>query len=240
MLHDLARHLQQRLHVVTTASCATGRLRDHIARFIDRAGLLVLPWQRRNAVFDAMFGALPERLHRTFRIPMLVVRQPALASYRRVLVPVKLESHAVSMIKAARSLSRDPRMRLLHVLGTSPEESPRIAEVSERALRMQRQYRSSTAYVVLNELMARAGADEDGAAAVVSFGHVPARVLEVARASKAQLIVVGKERRSLLSEIFFTDLPKCLLFNAEADVLFLPVKKDTSDIPEEIQSWPKV
>jgi nucleotide-binding universal stress UspA family protein len=238
-VQKLARQLQQRLHVVTSASCMAGRLRDHVAPFSGRAGLLVLPWRRGNALVDAVLGTLPERMHRSLFIPMLVVRQPAFTSYRRVLVPVKLDGHAVSMITAARGVSRDPRMRVLHVLGTSHEESLRVADMSERALRLQRQHRTRAAYTMLNESIARAGAHE-GAAALVSFGHVPARVLEVARASKAQLLVLGKERRSLLSELFFADLPKCLLFDAEADVLVLPVQEGTGRVRESAQTWPAV
>jgi nucleotide-binding universal stress UspA family protein len=238
-VRNLARQLQQRLHVVTSASCMAGSLRDHVAAFSERAGLLVLPWRRGNALIDAVLGTLPERIYRTLFIPMLVVRQPAFSSYRRVLVPVKLEGDAVSMITAARNVSRDPRMRVFHVLGTSHEESLRVADVSERALRLQRQHRSRAAYTMLNEFIARAGAHE-GAAALVSFGHVPTRVLEIARANRAQLLVLGKARRSLLSELFFASLSKSLLSNAEADVLVLPVDEGTRAVHEGFQTWPAV
>ena len=237
-VRNLARQLQQRLHVVTSASCVAGRVRDHVAPFSGRAGLLVLPW-RGSALVDAVLGTLPERIYRTLFMPMLVVRQPAFSSYRRVLVPVKLEGHAVSMIAAARGVSRDPRMRVFHVLGASHEESLRVADVSERALRLQRQHRSRAAYTMLNEFIVRAGAHE-GAAALVSFGHVPTRVLEIARANRAQLLVLGKARRSLLSELFFAKHSKSLLSNAEADVLVLPVEEGTRAVHEGFQTWPAV
>src|SRR5690606_4915826 len=158
-------------------------------------------------------------------LPMLVVRRPAFTSYRRVLVPVKLDADAVALIGAARSVSRDPRMRVFHVLDTAHEGVLRLADTSERALRLQRHRRSRTAYTVLNP---RSGAHEQGASALISFGHVPARVLEIARAGGAQLIVAGKERRSLLAELFFFGgVTQRLLADAEADVLVLPVPERT-------------
>lgn len=224
-MRELARKLQQRLHVATTASCVTGPLRERIAELADRVGLLVLPWARGNALLDAFVGTPAERMFRSLSLPMLVVRRPAFASYRRVLVPVKLDAGAVTLIAAARSVSRDPRMRVFHVLDTAQEGALRLADTSERALRLQRHRRSRTAYTLLNELIAHSGAHEQGASALVSFGHVPARVLEIARAGGAQLIVAGKERRSLLSELFFGGVSQRLLAGAEADVLLLPVQE---------------
>ena len=224
-VQDLAGKLQQRLHVATTFACMTGGLQERIAEQAHRAGLLVLPWARGNLLVDAVIGSPAERMYRSLFMPMLVVRRPAFTSYRRVLVPVKLDADAVALIAAARSVSRDPRMRVFHVLDTSQEGSLRLADASERALRLQRHRRSRTAYTVLNELITRSGAHEQGASALISFGHVPARVLEIARAGSAQLIVVGKERRSLLAELFFGGVTQRLLTDADADVLVLPVQE---------------
>lgn len=224
-VQDLARQLQQRLNVATTATTASspGSLREHLAAFSGRAGLLVLPWRRGNLLADAVLGAWPQRMQRVLSIPMLVVRRPALGSYRRVLVPVKLDAAAVSTIAAARSVSRDPRMRVIHVLDTGCEGKLRLADSPERALRLHRQGCTRAATAALGELIARAGAQADGATALVSFGHVPARVLDVARAGNAQLLVVGKQRRPALAQAFFADVTGCLLSGTGSDVLVLPL-----------------
>jgi len=223
-LQELAAHVQQRLLVPTTATAAAGRLCDRLAELAAGAGLVVLPWTTGRKVRDLLLGSLPERVFRALPLPLpvLVVRRPALASYRRVLVPVKLDADAVLLIAAARSVSRDPRMRVFHVLDTAQEGSLRLAGTSERALRLQRHRRSRTAYATLNELIARAGAPE-AAAALVSWGHVPARVLEIARSGDTQLIVAGKERSSLLADLFFGGITQRLLCDAQSDLLVLPV-----------------
>lgn len=223
-VQELARQVRQRLHIAAHATCVSGGLREQLAAHAGDAGLLVLPWRRGNPLVDALLGTLPERLSRALSTPMLVVRRPAFSSYRRVLVPVKLDADAVALVTAARAMSRDPRMRVFHVLDTTQEGSLRLADTSERVLRLQRQRRARTAYGVLNAAITRAGAHEHGAVALVSFGQVPLRVLEIERAGNAQLVVAGKERRSLISEALSAGVTRRLLREASADVLVLPVR----------------
>jgi nucleotide-binding universal stress UspA family protein len=225
MLQELAQHLQQRLHVTVSATAVAGELRAQLAECAAGAALLVLPWSRGNPLLDAVFGSAAERVFRAVSLPLLLVKRPAFTSYRRVLVPVKLDAGAALLIAAARSMSRDPRMRVFHVLDTGSEGSLRIADASERVVRLHRQRRSRSAYSALNDLITHTGAHEQGAAALVSFGHVPARVLEIARAGNAQLIVAGKERRSALAGFICGGVTQRLLAEADADVLVLPVEQ---------------
>lgn len=237
LLQELANQLRQRLHVEASAGAVAGKLREALAGLSGRAGLIVLPGTRRKLWPDLFLGTLAERVQRALPLPMLVVRRPAFASYRRVLVPVKLDGDAVRLIAAARSVSRDPRMRVFHVLDAAQDGSIRLAGASERTVRMQRHRHTRTAYTALNELIARAGAHEQGAAALVSRGHVPTRVLEIARSGNAQLIVLGKERRSLLADLLFGGVTQRLLADADTDVLVLPVE-DGSRVPErDVLSW---
>jgi nucleotide-binding universal stress UspA family protein len=122
---------------------------------------------------------------------------------------------------------------VFHVLDTWQDGALRLADASERALRLQRQHHSRRAYSALEEIIRCAGAHEQGTASLVSFGHVAARVLAIARAGNAQLIVAGKERRSLLSELFFPSLTQRLLLDATADVLVLPISalNETLGVP---------
>lgn len=225
LLQELANQLQQRLHVAATAGAVAGKLHEHLAAWSGRAGLVVLPESRGNLWPDLLLGSLAERIQRTLPVPILVVRRPAFASYRRVLVTVKLDADAVHLIAAARSVSRDPRMRVFHVLDATQDGSIRLAGASERTLRMQQHRHTRRAYATLNELIARAGAHEQGAAALVSRGHVPTRVLEIVRAGNTQLVVAGQEQRSLPARLLFGSTTRRLLADAEADVLVLPVRQ---------------
>jgi hypothetical protein len=85
------------------------------------AAVVVIPSQRRNPLREWLMGTQVERLIRLCRTPVLVVKQPTLSSYRRVLIPVQLEAAAAPLIALARALSRGPALEILHVLGTADE-----------------------------------------------------------------------------------------------------------------------
>ncbi|TFZ05699.1 hypothetical protein EZ313_03285 [Ramlibacter henchirensis] len=218
----LARQAQHRLGVAAAGNAAQGDVRELLAGLAPPPGLVVLPYERGNAFTECLFGTAAERLFRSVFMPTLVVRRPASARYRRVLVPVTLDDAAAALIGAAQRISRDPRIRVMHVLGTSQEQTLRIADAPEHSLRMQRQRRSSDAYRELNRLIAGAGALER-AAALVSFGHPAMRVLEVARASRSQLVVVGKQKGSILGQLLADGVCHRVISEGSADVLMLPL-----------------
>ena len=222
-VRELADRIRRRLHVPACADRVPGVLHEQLRARSERAGLLVVPWKRGNPLVDLLLGSQAERLFRSLFLPTLVVRRPALGSYRRVLVPVKLDADASTLVKAARSMSRGPRMQVLHVVDTWEDSVLRRAGVPEPAVRLQRQHRSRHASSALDEIIRRAGAHEEGASAQVSMGHVSACVLRTARAGDAQLIVAGRERRSLLAELLLPSVTQRLLLEAAADVLVLPV-----------------
>ncbi|RYF40234.1 MAG: universal stress protein [Comamonadaceae bacterium] len=238
----LARDRAAPLHLLHVRADARGldearALLQQLAAWSGRAGIVVVPESRGGLWPDLLLGSLAERIQRTLPLPVLVVRRPAFASYRRVLVTVKLDADAVHLIAAARSVSRDPRMRVFHVLDTAQDGSIRLAGASERTLRMQQHRRARTAYTALNELIARAGAHEQGAAALVSRGHVPTRVLEIARSGNAQLIVLGKERRSLFADLLFGGVTQRLLADADTDLLVLPVEDGSRAAERDVLRW---
>ena len=213
----VARDLGLPLELLDADDDAAGRL----ARLAPRAGLLVLPYRRGHPVADCLLGTAPERIFRSVSVPTLVVKGPATTSYRRVLVPVELDEDAAHLIHAARCLSRAPRIRVLHVLDRGQEHSLRLADAPEQALRSQRQRRSRAAYAVLQRAISGAGAS-DRTAALVSFGDAGTRVMEVARASRAQLVVLGKRGLSAIEQLFTTSVSNRLIRGGGADVLLLP------------------
>lgn len=231
--HRLSHQVRHRLGVACTAEAVGPGLERWVTDLATDIGLLVLPHRRGNVLSECLFGTSAERFFQTVFVPTVVVKRPATSSYRRVLVPVDLDDHAALLIDAAGCISRSPRIRVLHVLNREPEQSLRLADVPEHALRAQRQRRSRDAYALLNREIARAGASER-AAAVVSFGSAACRVLEVARASRAQLAVLGKRRWSLVEQLFTASVSTRLVSDGGADVLLLPLQdRDTGAPPLE-------
>lgn len=224
-LKEAAAQMEQRLHVRASAEAVRGPLVATVEAAAERTALVVLPAAGRARLLAWIAGSLAERLLRRVGLPLLVVRRVALTSYRRVLVPVELDADAVRLIAAARELSRDPRMKVLHVLDTDHEDTMSLADVHEAQVRMLRERRSRSSYQALNELIERADAHPRGTMASITFGHAATRLLEAERAAGAQLIVVGKRKRSLVADLCFGSVTQRLLGDARADILVLPLEQ---------------
>lgn len=221
----LARQAVQRLGVTAAGHAAAGDMRRLAAGLAPRPALLVLPYQRGNAVADWLLGAQAERIFRSVFTPTLVVRRPASSSYRRVMVAAKLEESAMLLIGAARSISRDPRISVVHVMSTDEELRLRIADAPEHALKARRLRGSTAAWKELSRWVDASGAGDSATAQVVT-GHAPARVQEIVRASRAQLAIVGKRKASLLGDMLADGVGRRLVNAGSADVLMLPLHRD--------------
>lgn len=222
-LQELARELRERLHISASAQAMAGELLRDGAQAAADAGLLVIAAGRGNLLGDWILGTRAERLVRRCSTPVLVVRRPAFTSYRNVVVSVELKAEAGSLIAAARALSRDPQMKVLHILATAHEEAMRLADVPPKVIHAQRQTTAERTRRALAELIAATGAHEDGAVPVVSFGHAPSSVLEDDLARNAELLVVGKRPRPVLADLLVGGVTQRVLAATRSDVLVVPL-----------------
>jgi nucleotide-binding universal stress UspA family protein len=184
--------------------------------------MVVIPSQRGNPLREWIMGTQAERLIRLCRAPVLVVKRPALCSYRRVLVAAGLESASASLIAMAAMLSRGARVEVLHVLATADDVVLRELEASVEVIQTCRDHRAQRARVALHELVERAGGDANGTLATVGFGRTAGVVLARAQAAESELVVIGKERRGLLAHYLLGGVTQRVLADARSDVLVLP------------------
>lgn len=225
MAEALAADVRNRLGLEVSSQALAGtREHEGVATARD-ASLLVVPPSRAAALLGGSRDAQVLRMLRLAARPLLVVRQPAYSSYRRVLAAVELDLGACALIAAAHALSRDPRMKVLHVLDTVHEETMRLADVPERSIHAQRERDALRARRVLEDLIASAGAGDDGVQAVIAFGHAGHRVIEQQLATRADLLVVGKRPRHPLVDAVRGCIAQRALRAASADVLVLPMAR---------------
>ena len=222
----LARTLRGHLGIAVDLQTIEGDALPEVVRAARDASLLVVGARRGNLLREFVLGTQAERLLRLCRVPVLVVKRPALAGYRRVLVPVDLGPETGRVIATACLFSRDPRMEVLHALGVRDEVAMRVAEVPEAMLRRQRNRAAEGARRRLEQSIAAAGLHTEGAQPAVTFGDAAAAVLARERAMRAELVVLGKRRRGLLADFFLGSVTQRVLAAARADVLTIPVGED--------------
>jgi nucleotide-binding universal stress UspA family protein len=230
-LEELRQQVHRRLGIGLNAEILEGDLLPKLIGASRSAGLLVIGPRRSNPFREWISGTPAERLIRLCRIPTLVVKKPATPGrnavfgsaaepgrYERVLVSVDLRPEAVDLIKAAMSFSRDPQTQIFHALGAASHRRARAIESASngRATGMQK------AQSALNALIGSSGVQEVGVASAVAFGHAADCVLARERATRAELIVIGKRRRGLLADFILGGVTRQVLAGSQADVLVVP------------------
>jgi len=183
---------------------------------------VVIGARRGNPLRDWVLGNPGRAADPAVPRPVLVVKKPPVAGYRRVLVPVELGPAARPVIAAAARLSRGPRLEVLHALHPAEGISIRVQEVPERVVRRLRRRAAERAEAALQALIAQVAPQPQAAAPAVAFGEPAALVLARAQAMRADLLVMGKRRRGLLADFFLGSVTQRVLAGARADVLVLP------------------
>jgi nucleotide-binding universal stress UspA family protein len=230
-LQELTRELRQRLHINAHSTLAHANLRSELADTTRHAALLVVDATSGNRVANWLVGSLAQRVARRCRTPVLAVRRPALASYRRVIVSVDLDSHASGLIAAARALSRDHRMQVLHVLQDHDRARMLLADVPAEEIDRQRVEAADAARQMLTRLITAGEASHGTALPVTVFGHVPSEVLEQVHRSRTQLLVLGQPTRGALMDFVRGGVGRRVVPASHADVLLVPLALSRSATP---------
>jgi len=221
-VRQLAANIEAHFGLPVRVETAGGDPHAATVRAVREATLLVLGTRRGNPLRELVLGTQAERLIRLCRVPVLVAKRPPAGAYRRVLVPVELGPAARPVIAAAALLSRDPRMEVLHALHPGDEIGMRACELPEAAVRRERQRVAERARLALQALVEEASPRPGDAVASVAFGDAAALVLAREQAVRADLIVIGKRRRSLLADFLLGSVTQQVLARSQADVLVLP------------------
>jgi nucleotide-binding universal stress UspA family protein len=224
-LKPLAEELRAHLRIEVELRVLQGETPDAVVHAGRDAGLLVLPAQRRNVLREWMFGTQAERLIRLCGRPVLVVKRPATAGYRRVLVPVDFGPADASFIAAATHLSRASHVEVFHSLATRNEVTLRASDVPEAQVRSYRRRRLEQVRAAIGELIDLVPGARASAIPCVGFGHASSTVLAREQAMRADLVVIGKRRRGLLGDFLLGSVTQRVLAAARSDVLVVPVMR---------------
>ena len=225
MLVDaLARTVRERHGVDAGTHMASGPLLAAIADRADAtsADLLVLGARGSSMLRHFVLGSTAARLIDTSTRPLLVVKRPALAAYRSVLVPVDFSDASLPAVQWARAVAPGARLVLMHAYEAPFEGKLRVAGVEEQHLREYRDHALSEAQAQMTALCTLAGLPANGSFQVFVHGPAVRRILEQEEEEDTDLIVMGRQGQSRIEDMLLGSVSRRVLAEADADVLVLP------------------
>jgi nucleotide-binding universal stress UspA family protein len=191
-----------------------------LAAACEHADVLVVGASRPKAWFDPRPGWL-QRLLRSTRVPVLVVREPAATPYRHALVAVDLVTPHAAALGVARTIAPVARFDVIHAFRAPFEGRMQYAGIPAATIAEHRADALQAAMYRLGDAIVAHTAHSQLTAHVV-HGNASIGVLDKARELHADLVVVCRSTRPLLEEWLVPGLTARLLDEAAADVLVVP------------------
>lgn len=188
------------------------------------AELVVLGARGAGFVRRLALGTTSERLLRTARRPVLVVKQKAHEPYRRVLVPLDFSDASVEGIKLARRMAPAARLVLLHAYEVPFESRMRMAGVDSGRIQDYRAQTRQAADQRLHDVAAAAGLRPGQWQPCLVRGDPSLAILEQEQEADCDLIVIGKQGAGMIADFLLGSVTKHVLAESAGDVLVSPAR----------------
>lgn len=183
------------------------------------AELVVLGARGAGFVRRIALGTTAERLLRTARRPMLVVKQKAHEPYRRVLVPVDFSASSASAIALARRVAPGAFLTLLHAWEVPFESRMHLAGVDTKSIERYRAQARQLAHQRLHEAAAAAGLRPGQWQPCLVMQDPSLAVVEQEQEADCDLIVIGKHGAGMVADFLLGSVTKHVLAESAGDVL---------------------
>ncbi len=196
---------------------------DDVLASARSADLLVWGTARARGVRAFLTGQPVEAVLRQCQRPVLVVRRPAQAPYRSLVVAVDFSEASRSLVELGFALNQQADVELFHAISTANEGKLRYAEVSEHAIKVYRDQCRRYAQDRMFWLTDSYDARRNRVLSAIGHGDAARQVLVQQQRSGAELVVVGKHPASALSDFVFGSVAQRVLdHGSDSDVLVVP------------------
>jgi nucleotide-binding universal stress UspA family protein len=183
------------------------------------AGLLVLGAHGAGMIQRLILGSTAERVLRKTRRPLLLVKQPSFAAYRRVVIPVDFSAWSRAAVDLARSVAPEAAVALLHAYEVPFEGKLRHAGVGEDAIKGYRLAAQHEALQKMTALAEEAGLDPAAVEFNVCLGDPSQQIVAYEQETDCDLIVIGKHGRNRVEAFLLGSATKHVLAESGCDVL---------------------
>ena len=192
-LDALASTLASQSGLSVQTATRLGRAHSEIAAYAQEiaADLVVAGSRGESSLADLLMGSTASRLLRVATCPVLIVKNPAEAPYRRVLAAVDFSAGSATIVELARALANGAQVDVLHVLGSEVEQRLRRAKLDQMDVADWLARLRTEAELKLEALLAPI---ENSASIgrLILPGFAPAAICQCIEAQQADLVVLGR------------------------------------------------
>jgi nucleotide-binding universal stress UspA family protein len=220
-LHQLVDQCAAAAGVTANRLLTVGPVVDEILSQAERLDASLLVFGSRGAGFlrSLLPGTTASKLVRQARQPVLIVRTPARADYRRPLVAVDFSDAAIEALQAARQVAPASALLLVHAFDVPFEGRLQLAGVDDQAIRRYRDEARREALDRLADFAARTGL-APGSIGVAALHGQPSRVIvERAQEGDVDLIAIGRHGRGSVDKLLLASVTQNVLAESSGDVL---------------------
>jgi CPA2 family monovalent cation:H+ antiporter-2 len=221
-LEELAHDIERRDALMLEPRLERGNTVDRLDEASAQFDLVVAGARGEHALLDLALGRTSDRLARRLRRALLVVKRPARAPYRRVLVAVDFAPASRAAALLARRLAPAAELRLAHGFEVEFESTLRLAGITEDKVNGYRREAREHAAAQMERFIADLGVAGQEMLSIIAHGYAPHVVLEQAAAFDAELIALGRTGRSKMEEWLLGSVALHVLELARCDVMLVP------------------
>lgn len=192
-----------------------GLVSDHAA------DLLVIGPGKVQSIRDRLFGSTADRVVRSAPCPVLVVKRPVTAAYRRVVAAVDFSPSAAAAAHCVARLAPDALLDLVHAVEIPlPFEQAMLkAGTPQAEIDRYRRARASLARKKLQAVFTESDGLSERAKLRVAHGAAPRVLIRRARRRETDLIALGAQGASAVSRLVLGSVARKVLEAATCDVL---------------------
>ncbi len=184
--------------------------------------LLVLGDRGSHPARELAVGTTAQRLLPKSPVPVLVVRNEADKPYGSVLVATDFSERSLRAARFAARVAPGANLDVVHAYQTPFETGMEYTSVSQQTIAGIREKARGECDAAMAAFLEDTGVPRKKLTSTLSLGFPPEVLVRHARHHHADLIVVGKQGRSLAQDILLGSATQHLLAEAPCDVLVVP------------------
>jgi nucleotide-binding universal stress UspA family protein len=183
------------------------------------ADLIIIGAHGEGFIKEVFLGTIAEKIIRKGDRPILVVKKPPEAPYRRVLVPVDFSEACLDGFKHALLLAPDASFHIFHAYQIGGEKRAGISGTKKDIIAPYHEMAAEYAHEQIRLLLRKFGLESRGFEQSVEHGQAASQILKKALQWGADLVAIGTLGRTGLPHILLGSVAEHVLRRAECDVL---------------------